>query len=558
MFGGTYFGSAYFGNLSYSVGATQRTISGKASILNTIQHTQTGKANIYVTTTKTQTGVGKIAILRTKTQSAKSRIIIGGVYKNVVFADGASGFWQLDDPSGATAFIDSKGVQDGVYTGTVTAASASLIASDTVGYSALFDGSSGDGKVAANATLSETVGNRNYSFEMWVKTANTTQSHGDIFSTFGTIGADPNNQIFTIYQSSFDLIVSHQYSSETISITATNKLNNTNIHHIVVTFDMVSTTQMMYLYVDGVLVSSNTLSSTSRNYHLLAQADWHFGSQGGSGFFWNGYLDGVSFYDNVLLSSSQVLNHYRAGLASTTKTQTGVTRITATTTKPQTGVTRITATTTRTQTGVTRIQVLTIKTQTGVTRVTKVTSKTQIGLARITALTTKTQTGVMRITTTTTRTQLGTTRIQVVNPKTQTGKANIIFLTTKTQTGVASIFVAGAISRTQTGVTRVTVTGVTKTQTGKTSILITSTKTITGKARITVVSARTQTGVSNLRAVNLRSQLGRANIYSLTTITQVGVTRIALPISARSLYTDKSIGQATWVSPDAGNPTSYQ
>jgi len=139
----------------------------------------------------------------------------------------------------------------------------------------------------------------------------------------------------------------------------------------------------------------------------------------------------------------------------TTKTQTGVARITVTTTKTQTGKARIQVTVTQTQTGKARITVTTTQTitgkariqktvtqiQTGVTRIQKTVVQTQTGVANITTgvQTTKTQTGRARIQKTVVQTQSGVARITVVTLRTQMGKANILGTTTRTQTGVARI-----------------------------------------------------------------------------------------------------------------------
>lgn len=109
----------------------------------------------------------------------------------------------------------------------------------------------------------------------------------------------------------------------------------------------------------------------------------------------------------------------------TTKTITGVSRITATTTKTVTGKGRIQVTTTRTITGVAKINIKTTKTITGVARITASATKTIQGVARITAATTRTETGTARIRVTTTKTITGVSRISITTSRTITGVANI-------------------------------------------------------------------------------------------------------------------------------------
>lgn len=91
----------------------------------------------------------------------------------------------------------------------------------------------------------------------------------------------------------------------------------------------------------------------------------------------------------------------------------------------------------------------TTRTQTGLARITAITAKTQTGKTRITATTTKTQTGVSRITKTTTKTQTGLSRLSKTVTKTQTGKANLFLQQKKLQTGVAKILVPSTDSYTK-------------------------------------------------------------------------------------------------------------
>lgn len=90
--------------------------------------------------------------------------------------------------------------------------------------------------------------------------------------------------------------------------------------------------------------------------------------------------------------------------------------------------------TTRTQTGVARITAITLRAQTGKARVTAAATKTQAGKARITIVTTKTQAGKASVVNTGTRTQTGKAKILLQRTKTQAGKAKIIVPSTDTFT----------------------------------------------------------------------------------------------------------------------------
>jgi len=231
--------------------------------------------------------------------------------------------------------------------------------------------------------------------------------------------------------------------------------------------------------------------------------------------------------------------------ATTQKNQTGVANIRNTTTKTQTGKSRITATTPQTQTGKSRITITTLQTQTGKSRLTVVTPKNQSGVSRITSTAPRTQQGVSRITITTPQTQTGKSRITATSPKTQTGVSNIrnttlktqdgtsriTNTTVKTQTGIARI---GYITtRNQTGITRITNT-TPQTQTGKSRITTSTPHTITGVSRITITTQKNQTGVADIQVSTIRTITGTAYIQIVTLKTQTGVANIQAPTYTRT------------------------
>jgi len=120
-----------------------------------------------------------------------------------------------------------------------------------------------------------------------------------------------------------------------------------------------------------------------------------------------------------------VMAAYKPAATTTSKTQTGVARITATTAQTQAGKSRITATSTQTQNGKARITVTT--------------SQTQAGKGYIVTGTIKTQTGVANIRATTQKTQAGKASIAPITQQTQAGKASVKGSTAQLQTGVAKI-----------------------------------------------------------------------------------------------------------------------
>lgn len=149
-----------------------------------------------------------------------------------------------------------------------------------------------------------------------------------------------------------------------------------------------------------------------------------------------------------------------SGPGASTKTTTGISRITAHTQKTTTGTARIRRTSTQTTTGVARV----FKSPT--------TTQTIQGTARITAVGTQTITGKSRLTATTSRTTSGVTRVSQVTLQTTTGVSNIssatVTTTRKTTTGVANI--ANTTRKNTLGISRIG-NRTTQTTTGTATIL---------------------------------------------------------------------------------------
>ena len=499
-------------------------------------------------TVKTQTGILRIA---NKTNA----------YSTAVTTDSPISYWRAFHST--SILEDVMMYRDGATVGDgYTIESPGAIAADTEN-TAIFTpakpGFTTGAQVSGSTSDSYDRGGttQDWSFEVWIRANSTTANNVAVPSPWtgsgnGLILNKIGGREFSLNQYGSSLVAgfSNYFTNTDMQITATSIFTNTtSFHHVVVTVNR--TSQLITLYVDGVSKGTKSMGS---DFPSLGDGSFTFGGAVDVA------MDEIAFYPTAL-SGARVIAHYNASFATTTKTQTGLTRITAVTTQTQTGKTRVTATTTKTQTGVTRVTAATVKTQTGITRITATTQRTQTGVTRITAITTKTQLGKADIAKSgVQRTQTGITRITAITTKVQTGITRISQTIAKTQTGLANIYNPSftATQKSQTGKADIFKANVQQVQTGVTRVSITSTKTQTGKTRITITTAKTQTGKTAIIKVSTQNQFGKANIAGSTVQIQRGVARVALPTSARSLYTNKVIGQATWVSPDPSNPTSYQ
>lgn len=243
----------------------------------------------------------------------------------------------------------------------------------------------------------------------------------------------------------------------------------------------------------------------------------------------------------------------------TTKTITGISRITASVTKTITGLARVIATTTRTITGIARIQKSVTQTITGLARLQKSVTATIDGIARITASTLQTITGKARITASTSQTITGLARILQTVTQTITGQSRIQQVVSQTITGVANIFsgnveqnqtidgiarIQKAVSATITGLGRITAS-TTRTILGISTIQNTTTRTINGLARIqqavsatidgiariTASTSRTITGIGNILGTTAQTITGKARVTASTLQTIVGKARITVSVT---------------------------
>jgi hypothetical protein len=213
-----------------------------------------------------------------------------------------------------------------------------------------------------------------------------------------------------------------------------------------------------------------------------------------------------------------------------TKTQTSVARVQISPTKTQAAIARISNTgMTKTQGAITRIQVIgKTKTQTSVARV-QITglTKTQTTIARIAISPTKTQAAVARVQIIPTKTQGAIARIQIISTKTQASISRIQNTAViKTQSAVANIASAGALTKNQTAIARVS-KSFTLTQSAIARISINSTKTQVANARIQKSFTKTQASIARIQISSTKTQTAIARVQITPTKTQTATARVS-------------------------------
>lgn len=222
-------------------------------------------------------------------------------YDEVVLADGAAGYWELDETSGTTA--DDKNTtnnNDGAYTGTFSlAAVAGAVDADSA---VSLPGSTGNYVTIPDANsldFGDTM-----TFECWVKVTTLGATYGLISKT-GTNGP----RLILASSGGGTTCTFRMTRNGTAIVSATTAISDTTTwHHLVMTKNGNSSGSTR-LYVDGVDVTGSdtpvAISSTS-NVLLLGASATNSQSL-------DGKIQKVAVYSTVL-TPTQVLNHYTIGV----------------------------------------------------------------------------------------------------------------------------------------------------------------------------------------------------------------------------------------------------
>lgn len=241
-----------------------------------------------------------------------------------ISADRPSHWWTLSE-SGGTVAVDSGYAP--------TAASGSYIGSPTFGSTPLVTYSGGTVAVAFPVgayvrVLRGAPPSGTFTVELWCSLPDTDTLSGAYHSLFdidGNIGPTtrPTLEISTS-NTSPGTVVAKVYASNGINrslatVQSTGRIDDATTHHVVATF--VGATRLLSLYIDGVLVGSDTAGSGTADFDGNALV--RFGSYAPSTFSALAVtMQHVAVYDAALLAS-QVLAHYNAGTNAFTGDATG-------------------------------------------------------------------------------------------------------------------------------------------------------------------------------------------------------------------------------------------
>jgi Concanavalin A-like lectin/glucanases superfamily len=206
---------------------------------------------------------------------------------------GLMSYWRLGETSGTTA-ADSKGTNNGTYTGGVTLGASDAIAGDS-NTAASFDGT--DDYVAT--PLAPFVNGGTITVEAWAKRTNT--STADVIWAGATESSQP---ILRFNASTND--IGFWPNASTTNVTWAGAASAGAWHHIVLVFN--EATDTAELFVNGASKGTRTASVA-----YTSPGNFKVGSRGpAAADVFLGVIDEVGVY-NRALTAAEVQNHFRCG-----------------------------------------------------------------------------------------------------------------------------------------------------------------------------------------------------------------------------------------------------
>lgn len=221
-------------------------------------------------------------------------------YREQVIADGATGYWRLDEPSG-TSVASEVGTHPGTITGGVTLNQAGAIRGSKA---MLFNGTTGFISMGDDAAFEFVAA---FTIECWAKyTGVSNRLVSKILSSLAGwfLGTSAGNAI--------QFFAGTAGGATVFNLVSTLSYNNNLWHHFVALWDGSSGANHAKLYVDGTLrdqatVNAVAIGTNNANFMLAAGALTPAN-------FMAGLLDEVAVYP-LALTPAQIANHYALGVA---------------------------------------------------------------------------------------------------------------------------------------------------------------------------------------------------------------------------------------------------
>lgn len=226
-------------------------------------------------------------------------------YIDTILTDSPASVYILNEITGTDA-IDQKAVQNGVYAGGYTQAQSGLVLNENV-YSTSFDGASGQVTVANNAN--QQPGTGSWSVECWVYPTALGGNQG-VFIKDTSAGYSNQPWGFQFGNTTLSFLICTS-ANVTYTVNQSGAVSNNNVYHVVGYFDSVN--QIISVTTNGV-ASTNTTSIGVGESIGSPTGTVRIGQQkNGTNRWFFGKVQYCAIY-NKLLTSTQILDHYNAGI----------------------------------------------------------------------------------------------------------------------------------------------------------------------------------------------------------------------------------------------------
>jgi len=219
-----------------------------------------------------------------------------------------TGWWRLGEPSGTTATDSSGNSRNGTYTSTTLAAVGAVAGSDTA---ATFNGSTSRMNVAGGAHWPKP--NQDWSVACFIKYTTTALTMPLAIRENGGTGASVTMYFLTGRASAGSTLLSLETWDTNTPANRCDSLaavNNGAYHFAVATFN--NTSRALKLYVDGVLQSTKTQSSTFNTTDRVVGVGYNPNGTGVQ--FFPGTVDEVVVKAGVEWTATQVAEMYSSRL----------------------------------------------------------------------------------------------------------------------------------------------------------------------------------------------------------------------------------------------------
>ena len=148
-----------------------------------------------------------------------------------------------------------------------------------------------------------------FSIEAWIKTNSAVAEV--IFSKLDSSGPFSGYELRLNTSNKIDFVLNNTVTTNQISVSATNIVNDGNWHYLTVTYNGSSLASGVNLYIDGVsqalTVNVNNLTASTLN-----NITPYIGSRNNINTFFTGVIDSTRIYSRVL-TASEILSNYNAG-----------------------------------------------------------------------------------------------------------------------------------------------------------------------------------------------------------------------------------------------------